>query len=91
MYDVGKRDNLTRLTFGGETNSSPVWTPDGQRIVYSSQEKGGALNLWWIRADGAGNAQRLAQSKNPQIARSWRPDGKIRRSANRSPTQFGKS
>jgi len=72
-----ERDTLTRLTFGGEGNGFPLWTPDGQRIVYSSQEKGGSFNLWWIRADGAGDAQRLAQSKNSQYARSWRPDGKV--------------
>jgi eukaryotic-like serine/threonine-protein kinase len=71
------RDTLTRLTFGGENNGYPVWTPNGQRIVYSSQEKGGAFNLWWIRADGAGDAQRLAESKYFQIGRSWRPDGKV--------------
>jgi Tol biopolymer transport system component len=72
-----ERDTLTRLTFAGEGDSKPVWTPDGQRIVYSSQEKGGALNLWWIRADGAGDAQRLAESKSQQYATSWRPDGKF--------------
>jgi len=72
-----ERDTLTRLTFGGESNTNPVWTPDGQRIAYSSREKSGAINLWWIRADGAGNAQRLAESKNTQWARSWRPDGKV--------------
>ena len=72
-----ERDTLTRLTFGGEANRSPVWTPDGQRIVYSSLEKGGSPNLWWIRADGAGDAQRLTESKNPQFTGSWRPDGKV--------------
>ena len=72
-----ERDILTRLTFAGERNSYPFWTPDGQRIVYSSQEKGGALNLWWIRADGAGNPQRLSESKSPQSGGSWRPDGKV--------------
>ena len=72
-----ERDTLTRLTFAGEANGYPVWTPDGQRIAYSSQEKGGTYNLWWIRADGAGNAQRLTESKYPQYARSWRPDGKV--------------
>jgi Tol biopolymer transport system component len=75
--DEWERDALTRLTFAGETNGYPVWTPDGQRIVYSSQEKGGPPNLWWIRADGAGNAQRLAESKYFQSARSWSPDGKV--------------
>jgi len=75
-----ERDALTRLTFAGEANRFPVWTPDGQRIVYSSLEKGGVYNLWWIRADGAGDAQRLAESKSkytPQAAGSWRPDGKV--------------
>jgi Tol biopolymer transport system component len=72
-----ERDTPTRLTFAGETNSNPVWTPDGQRIVYSSTERGGAPNLWWIRADGAGDAQRLAESKSTQSAGSWRSDGKV--------------
>jgi Tol biopolymer transport system component len=72
-----ERDALTRLTFADEANSNPVWTPDGQRIVYSSQEKGGTFNLSWIRADGAGAAQRLTESKNPKYALSWRPDGKF--------------
>jgi Tol biopolymer transport system component len=72
-----ERDTLTRLTFAGVANSFPVWTPDGQRIVYSSQEKVGSTNLWWIRADGAGDAQRLTEGKSVQYARSWRPDGKV--------------
>ncbi len=72
-----ERDTLTRLTFEGANNTNPVWTPDGQRIVYSSQENGGTYNLWWIRSDGAGDAQRLAEGKNSQYARSWRPDGKV--------------
>jgi Tol biopolymer transport system component len=71
------RDTLTRLTFAGAANSVPVWTPDSQRIVYSSVEKGGVLNLWWIRADGGGDAQRLAESKSQQFAGSWQPDGKV--------------
>ncbi len=72
-----ERDALTRLTFAGELNENPVWTPDGQRIVYSSLQKGGAPNLWWIRADGAGDAQRLTESKSVHYASSWRPDGKV--------------
>jgi Tol biopolymer transport system component len=72
-----ERDTLTRLTFAGERNTNPVWTPDGQRIVYSSREKGGAFNLWWIRADGGGNEQRLTESKGAQAPGSWRPDGKV--------------
>src|SRR5467141_2105853 len=72
-----ERDALTRLTFASEDITNPVWTPNGQRIVYSSREKGGAYNLWWIRADGGGNPERLTESKSAQSAGSWRPDGKV--------------
>jgi len=75
VYDLEK-DLLTRLTFDAEKNIVPHWTPDGQRIVYT-QEEGGTYNLWWKRADGAGDAQRLTESKNPQYTYSWRSDGKV--------------
>jgi serine/threonine-protein kinase len=71
-----ERDTLTRLTFKGDANFDPVWTPDGQRIVYESTEKGKVGNLWWIRADGGGDAQRLTQSNYAQVPWSWSPDGK---------------
>jgi len=72
-----ERDTLTRLTFKGDSNQNPVWTPDGQRIVYESSGKGGVGNLWWIRADGGGDAQRLAESKYRQVPWSWSPGGKV--------------
>jgi Tol biopolymer transport system component len=75
-----EHDNMKRLTLGGEINEYPVWTPDGQRIVYTTEEKDGAYKrytLWWIRADGAGMAQRLAESKSQQYTPSWHPDGKV--------------
>ncbi len=75
VYELG-RDTLTRLTFASEASRVPVWTPDGQRITYSSLEKGVA-NLYWKRADGAGDAQRLTENKNPQRPYSWRADGKF--------------
>src|SRR6266436_5600210 len=75
VYELG-RDTLTRLTFASEASRVPVWTPDGQRITYCSLEKGVA-NLYWKRADGAGDAQRLTENKNPQRPYSWRADGKF--------------
>jgi serine/threonine-protein kinase len=74
-YDWG-RDTLTRTTFGGESNRDPIWTPDGQRITYTVEEKG-KYGLYWKRADGAGDAKRLTESPNPEYAGSWRPDGKF--------------
>ena len=76
-----ERDDIKRLTtFAGETNGYPVWTPNGERIVYSSQDKNAGhsqYSLWWIRADGAGDAQRLAESESLPYTPTWHPDGKV--------------
>jgi eukaryotic-like serine/threonine-protein kinase len=77
VYDLGRK-TPTRLTFATDYSSRPVWTPDGQRIVYacSKDRLTDPINLWWIRADGGGEAQRLAESKGSQVPGSWSPDGK---------------
>jgi eukaryotic-like serine/threonine-protein kinase len=72
-----ERGTLTRLTFGNADNSDPVWTPDGREITYSSLESNGASNLYRKRADGAGDAQRLTESKSRQFPESWHPAGKV--------------
>jgi Tol biopolymer transport system component len=76
VYEWG-RDTLTRLTFAGEDNIAPAWTPDGQRITYIAVDKRGEYDLYWKRADGAGDALRLTQSKAIKSYVSWRPDGKV--------------
>jgi WD40 repeat protein len=72
-----ERGTLTRLT-SAALDSTPVWTPDGQRIVFAStREDSSTRNLYWQRADGTGEAQRLTQSKNPQEPGSWHPSGRF--------------
>ena len=75
VYDL-LRDTLSRLTLGGQASVYPVWTPEGQRIVYAAAEKDGTMNLYWKRADGSDDAQRLTASKKNQYPFSWSPDGK---------------
>ena len=84
-----ERDTLTRLTFNGDSNESPVWTPDGQRIVYESTESGAAFNLWWIRADGGGDAQRLTESKNANFPDPGALTAKLSRSSKQSRHRLG--
>jgi len=55
----------------------PVWTRDGQRIVFTSNRGGSALNLWWQAADGSGEAERLTTNSNSQFPTGTTPDGHI--------------
>ncbi len=70
------RDALTRLTFGGSVGWVPVWTPDGQQILYASN-RAGPYNLYRRNADGSGAEERLTTSINAQVPNSVTPDGTI--------------
>jgi len=74
VYDR-ERDTTTKLTFAGQLNRYPDWTPDGRHIVLTSMSPAG-LSLQWIRSDGAGEAQRLMESKPDLRPYSFSPDGK---------------
>ena len=69
------RNTSTRLTSTPGTDAWPIWTPDGKHIVFSSARHGGAENLYWMAADGAGEPSRLTESKELQRATSISSDG----------------
>jgi serine/threonine-protein kinase len=74
-YDAA-RAAPTRLTTDPGVDRNPVWTPDGQRLVYASSH-GGAQNLYWQRADGSGDETRLTTSPNLQYPGSWHRNGRV--------------
>ena len=79
VYDW-TRDTLTRVTSDSGNEEFPVWTPDGQRIVYrtyrSSTDPSGDT-LSWKRGDGTGSAQVLIRGKGMLRPGSWHPSGKL--------------
>jgi serine/threonine-protein kinase len=70
-----ERDVLTRVTADPANDAAPVWTLDGQRLIFASQRDGGIYNLWWQAADGTGNAERLTTSAVTQVPTGLSPDG----------------
>jgi Tol biopolymer transport system component len=72
-----ERDTVSRLTNLPGRNNFPVWTPDGRNIVFESWDWAGS-GIYWIRADGVGEAQRLTEAdlKTFQSPHSFSPGGK---------------
>ena len=56
------RGTLSRLASAGRS-MAPVWTPDGERIVYAGGTDG-PDNLYWMRADGGGSPELLAAERS---------------------------
>ena len=71
VYDM-QRDAMTRLTNGGGPYTDPVWSPNGKYIFFGSIGRG----TFWTRSDGAGQPQRLGESRSFQLASSFTSDGK---------------
>ena len=67
------RRTLARLTFDGGARN-PIWSPDGERIVY--EITGGDGEIFSRRADGAGSAQRLFAAPGNHLPKAFIPDGK---------------
>ena len=69
------RGTLTRLTFGRNIDRQPRWTPDGRRVLYSSNVDGDR-GVFVKAADGTGAAERLTKGGTARQPRSVSPDGK---------------
>ena len=70
VYDA-EREGMTRLTFGGAHFTTPVWSRDGQYVIFGSM----GLGTFWARADGAGQPQVLLAGKSFQFPSSLSPVG----------------
>ena len=70
------RGTLAKLTTDPAIDVLPLWTPDGDRVVFQSQREG-PLGLFWAAADASGEVEPLltiddAVGLQPY---GWTPDG----------------
>jgi serine/threonine-protein kinase len=73
IWDLA-RETLTRFTFDPRPDTHPLWTPDGQRVLFRSG-RSGPYDLFWQAADGTGTVERLTESQNNPTANAFSPDG----------------
>ena len=66
---------VSRLTFEGEQNRWPVWSPDGRDVLFLSSRKGPSA-LYRQRADGSQPAERMAERFSGLAEGLESPDGR---------------
>jgi Tol biopolymer transport system component len=76
LLDV-ERDLPTRLTFDTESERVPVWSPDGQWLVYASDQAGRRDELYRKRTNGTGGAEKLFDTNLDCMPSDWSPDGDL--------------
>src|SRR5262245_8167145 len=69
--------NPTRFTFDPAADFSPVWAPDGSRIVWASTRGGGVQNLYQKAASGPGGETLLLKSDYLKIPTDWSRHGRF--------------
>ena len=71
------RGTSSRVTFDPAGDGSPAWSPDGTKLVFSSNRIGnGQVNLFTKSANGAGDDQLVFQADGESFPTSWSFDGK---------------
>src|SRR5215469_1597537 len=69
-------NSVKKLTFdASHHNSSPVWSPKGDRVAYGALQKG-KWGIYQTLSSGSGTEELLYESDLLKAPMSWSPDGK---------------
>ena len=72
--DAADGSNLTRLTNNPGDDDEPVWSPDGQRIAFTS-DRDGINAIYVMNADGSNQTRLTAAQIERNDEPAWSPDG----------------
>jgi eukaryotic-like serine/threonine-protein kinase len=75
LLDLTRGGAAARFTSDASQDSSPVFSPDGSRIVFLSTRDGGP-NLYQKSTSGIKDEELLLKSDEPKVPYSWSPDGR---------------
>lgn len=78
VTDLEHNGTETRFTFDASFNSHPVWSPDGSKIAFGSNRRGGIQNLYQRASNNTGEDEALFESKEVQkYPWDWSRDGRF--------------
>jgi Tol biopolymer transport system component len=75
LLDLDRDGLATRFTFDPAQDFNPVWSRDGERVIFSSLRKGPAA-LYQKASSGAGDDEPLLASMEGQTPSDWSSDGR---------------
>jgi Tol biopolymer transport system component len=75
IYDL-ERGSTKRLTFDPAADSVPVWSPDGARLVFSSNRNSIRNDLYMKNSDGSLDEKLIVQGGVNNFANDWSRNGK---------------
>ena len=79
IWLLDQKGQMTRFTTdatGTQENSSPIFSPDGARIVFASL-RNGKWGLYVKPANGRGGEELLVESGSRKMPMAWSPDGQF--------------
>jgi len=76
LIDLARGTPAARFTFDPAEETNPAWSPDGNKIAFTSSQKG-IMDLYQKATSGAGDAEPLLESSEPKTIESWSPDGRV--------------
>ena len=75
LHDV-LRSTRERFTFDPAIDSTPTWSPDSSRVVFSSGRNQNR-DLFIKPADGHADAEQLLATPSNEYVHDWSPDGRV--------------
>jgi Tol biopolymer transport system component len=76
LLDLARGGAGTRFTSSSLVDRNPVWSPDGSRIIFSSN-RDGPYNLYQKPANGVKDEEVLLKSSEDKLATSWSRNGRF--------------